>query len=409
MASQTFSKSYYSMPFGVAPLFLDKGKGAEVWDIDGNQYIDFMNALLAVSVGYQDEEIDNAVIAQLKSGVSFSLPHRLEHEVAEQIISLIPCAEMVRFGKNGTDATSAAVRLSRAYTGKDHLAVCGYHGWQDWYIGSTSRNLGVPDATTELTHPFSYNDIASLEAIFERHHNKIAAVILEPVNFFPPKNNFLEEVRALCDKHQAVLVFDETITGFRFNIGGAQTQFGVTPDLATFGKGMGNGYPISAITGKKEIMALMEQIFYSGTFAGETLSLAATKATINKLQTHNIPEHLHHIGSLLLDNVQKIIADTNMTNTFSLCGYPCWSLLQVTANETFSANQIKSLFIQEMLSQGILMAGTHNLSYAHKEKHIKVLANAYHHSLSVIQQAQQEDNFEKYFKGELIKDVFKVR
>ena len=161
LGSQTFSKSKTQFPYGVAPYFIEKGLGAKVWDLDGNEYTDFVNGLLSISLGYQDPDVDAAVKKQLKNGVSFSLPHRLEYELAEKIIDMVPCAEMVRYGKNGSDATAGAIRVARAYTGRDHVATCGYHGWQDWSIGATTRNLGVPEATSQLAHAFKYNDIAS--------------------------------------------------------------------------------------------------------------------------------------------------------------------------------------------------------------------------------------------------------
>ena len=195
---------------------LKRGQDCQVWDADDNQYTDFVSGLLSVSLGYCNETIDNAVIKQIKSGVTFSLPHQLEMQVAEKLVELIPCADMVRFGKNGSDATSAAIRLARAFTAKEHVAVCGYHGWQDWYIGSTSRDLGVPKSTKSLTHTFKYNDISSLEQIFSQQENKVAAVILEPMNTQFPQDNFLQKVKDLCHQHGAVLIFDETITGFVF-------------------------------------------------------------------------------------------------------------------------------------------------------------------------------------------------
>ena len=252
LGSQTFSKSRTQYPVGISPLFIEKAKGSRIIDIDGNSYIDMVNALASVTLGYADKQMNRAIRKQLKNGVSFSLPGRLEVEVSEKLTQLIPSAEMVRFGKNGSDVTSAAVRISRAYTGRDHIAVCGYHGWQDWYIGSTTRNKGVPHSVAALTHKFDFNDISSLELILEKY--PCAAIIMEPMNSSFPENNFLEKVRELATKHGSVLIFDETITGFRFSAGGAQEMFRVTPDFSTFGKGMANGLPLSAVVGKKEIM-----------------------------------------------------------------------------------------------------------------------------------------------------------
>ena len=253
---------------------------------------------------------------------------------------MIPCAEMVRFAKNGTDVTSAAIRLSRAYTGKTQIAVCGYHGWQDWYIGSTSRNLGVPKSTTELTHSFKYNDIASLEQAFEQANGDLAAVILEPVNIAPPENDFLHKVQALCKQHGAVLIFDEMITGFRYHLGGAQSYFGVTPDLATFGKGMANGAPLSAIVGNKKIMTLMNDIFFSGTFGGEALSLAAAKASLTKMKQSAFDQDIWQKGQYLIDGFNKLNSKGDM---FEIKGLAPWTFLQINPGKNSSVLLIKSI------------------------------------------------------------------
>ena len=409
LGSQTFSKSHIAYPKNVSPLFIKRGEGCQVWDADNNQYTDFVSGLLSVSLGYCNKEVDSAVIEQIKSGVTFSLPHQLEMIVAEKLVALVPCAEMVRFGKNGSDATSAAIRLARAYTGKEHVAVCGYHGWQDWYIGSTSRDLGVPESTKKLTHTFSYNDITTLETVFSENKGKLAAVILEPMNSQFPQDNFLLNVQKLCRQHGAVLVFDETITGFRYSQGGAQQLFSVTPDLATFGKGMANGYPISAVVGRRDIMMLMEDIFFSGTFAGETLSLAATKATLTKIKQQNVLEHIHAMGTKLLNGLTQLIKKYHAQSWLSLAGHPSWSFLLITDNGGYSQLELKSLFIQEMSERGILLGGGHNLSFAHKDKDIDTLLKAYDEVLLILVSTVKNKDFNQRFRGELLEPVFKVR
>ncbi|MCJ8319999.1 MAG: aminotransferase class III-fold pyridoxal phosphate-dependent enzyme [Colwellia sp.] len=409
LGSQTFSKSRIAYPNKVSPLFIKRGQGCQVWDADDNQYTDFVSGLLSVSLGYCDIDVDNAVIEQIKSGVTFSLPHQLEMEVAEMLVEMIPCAEMVRFGKNGSDATSAAIRLARAHTGNDHVAVCGYHGWQDWYIGSTTRDLGVPEAVKSLTHSFTYNDIDSLKEILITHQGKMAAVIMEPMNTAYPKDGFLQKVRDLCNSHNVVLIFDETITGFRYDLGGAQTLFNVIPDLATFGKGMANGYPISAVVGRKNIMMLMEDVFFSGTFAGETLSLAATKATLTKIRDENVLSHIHQMGNNLIKGLQKLIDKYQAYQWLSLAGHPSWSFLVMLGHGKYSAIELKSLFLQEMNKLGILLGGGHNLNFSHKEKDIDVLLKAYDHVLSILVDTIAQENFSDKFQGQLLEPVFKVR
>ena len=297
LGSQTFSKSKTQYPLGVSPYFITRGDGARVWDADGNEYLDFINGLCAITLGYNDPDVTEAVRRQLDDGVIFSLPHPVEMEVAERIVDMVPCAEMVRFGKNGSDATAGAVRLARAHTGRDRVAVCGYHGWQDWYIGATARNRGVPQAVRDLTHTFPYNDPDALEQLLLAHPGEFAAVILEPMNVAEPLPGYLETVAELTRLHGALLIFDETITGFRYANGGAQEYFGVTPDLATFGKGLANGYPVSAVAGRRDLMQLMEEIFFSFTFGGETLSLAASAATLDKLRRENVTDHLARLGT----------------------------------------------------------------------------------------------------------------
>src|SRR5713101_7193954 len=256
--TQTFSKGWTQFVQGVAPVFLARGQGSHVWDVDGNEYIDFPMALGPVILGHNDPDVTAAVQKQIADGVTFSLPHPLEVEVAELLVQMIPCAEMVRFGKNGSDATSGAVRVARAFTGRQMIACCGYHGWQDWYIGTTTRSLGVPTSVRELTKTFVYNDLASLQKIFDEHPREMACVILEPVGIVEPADDFLQKVARLTRDHGVVLVFDEVITGFRLAMGGAQEYFGVVPDMACCGKAMANGYPLSAVVGRREIMRLFD-------------------------------------------------------------------------------------------------------------------------------------------------------
>lgn len=410
LGSQTFSKSRLQFPRGAAPLYIDKGKGAEVWDIDGHRYLDFVNGLLSVSLGYGDVDVDNAVLTQLKNGVTFSLPHRLEYEVAERLVDYIPCAEQVRFGKSGSDATSAAIRLARAYTGRERIAACGYHGWHDWYIGSTSRNLGVPADIKRLTSGFTYNDINSLANLFEQYPNQIAAVILEPVTFQAPTDNFLARVVALCEQQGAVCVFDEMITGFRFAVGGAQAYFNVTPHLACFGKGMANGYPLSAIVGQKNIMKLMDTIFFSGTFGGETLSLAAAKATIDKMVSHHVPEHFARLGARIVAGINALLAsDPLFKEIVGIQGYPCWTALNFKGTHQYSAEVLKTYFIQAMCQQGILITGSHNLSYAHNDESITALLEAYKLVLGQLKEFVKAGTLAENIKGELLQPVFQVR
>lgn len=409
LGSQTFSKSKTQYPFGVSPYFITRGQGSHVWDVDGNEYIDFINSLAAVTLGYNDPDVTAAVRAQLEEGVIFSLPHPIEMQVAEKIVEMVPCAEMVRFGKNGSDATAGAIRVSRAYTGRDHVAVCGYHGWQDWYIGTTARNKGVPKATQDLTHTFSYNDLDSLHKIFREWPDQISAVILEPMNVSEPKDGFLESVKELTHKNGAVLIFDETITGFRYSNGGAQELFNVTPDLSTFGKGLANGYPLSAVAGRSDIMHLMEEIFFSFTFGGETLSLAAGLATLKKLQKKPVIETIRMQGEKLLIGLKDMIEKYQCNQFLSVSGHPAWSFLLIQDTPFYSMWEIKTLFMQEMLERGILTFGTHNMSFSHNDADIAKLLSAYDEVLPIMKDAVENKKMDKYLRCKPLEPLFKVR
>ena len=250
-ASQTFSKSYMQWPLNISPLFLKSGKGCEITDVDNNKYIDYLLALMPIIIGYANKEVDQAVYSQARKGSILSLSHPKEIELSEKLIKIIPYAEMVKFSKNGSDVLSAAVRLARATTNRDYIAVSGYHGWHDWYIGTTSRNYGIPKAVSALTKKFNFNDINSLEKVLGKNKDKFAAIVLEPDTFEKPKIDFLKEVRKICNKYGIIMIYDEIICGFRTMLGGAAKKYKVFPDLGCFGKAMANGYPLAALVGKK--------------------------------------------------------------------------------------------------------------------------------------------------------------
>ena len=409
IGSQTFSKSRTQYPVGISPLFATRAKGPYLWDLDGNKYIDLVSNLASITLGYRNRKVDSVVRKQMNLGNGFSLPSTLEAVVAEKITSLVPSAEMVRFGKNGTDATSAAIRLARAYTGRDYVAVCGYHGWQDWFIGSTSRNKGVPKKTSALTLTFKYNDIKSLEKMFSKHPKGIAAVILEPMTYEFPENKFLEKTKKLCQKYGAVLIFDETITGFRFSKGGAQEIFQVTPDLSTFGKGIANGYPLSVVCGSREIMREMENIFFSGTFGGELLSLAAANVVLGMHQRNEISPILNKYGEELSQDLQKVIDQADMSGLLEIKGHPTWKFLEWKDGREFTAPELKTFFMQEMFRSGILILSTHNVTLAHNKKIRGVIISKYERVLTLMKKAISEGNLKDKLEVMPLKPLFKVR
>lgn len=401
--TQTLAKGPGQYVKGIAPVYIASGHGSHVTDVDGNEYIDWSMGIGPLSLGYSYEPVNNAIIEQLKSGITFSLMHPLELEVSELIREIIPNAESVRFSKTGCDVTTAAIRLARAYTGRKTVLCCGYHGWHDWYIAVTDRNMGIPEETKNLTYTFTYNDI---ESVLNSIDEDTAAIILEPVVFEEPQNDFLHQLRDICTKKGIVLIFDEMWTGFRMALGGAQEYFGIKADLACYSKAVANGMPLSILTGKKEIMELLNNdVFFFTTFGGEALSLAAAKATINELKEKNVINHLNHFGSILKDGYNQTAKILEIEYTKAI-GYPYRTM--VTFDQTAGNPLIlKSIVQQEMIKRGVLWAGFHNMSYSHSESDINHTLKAYKEVLSILKEAVASGNPESFLHGEPVEPVFR--
>lgn len=401
--TQTLAKGPSQYSCGVAPKYLVKGKGARVWDADGNEYLDYNMGVGPLILGYCNLEVDAAIRTQLDDGITFSLMHPLEVELAELIRECIPHAESVRFSKTGCDVTSAAIRLARAFTGREKVLCCGYHGWHDWYIATTARNAGIPLSTAALTTTFKYNNIQSVQEALDKD---TACVILEPLVFEREKNDFVFRLRELCDQNGTLLIFDEMWTGFRCARGGAQEFLGVRSDLSLFSKAIANGMPISVIAGRRDVMDLLEEdVFFFTTFGGEALSLAASLACINFIRKHDVIQHINQLGQGLLDGVNKIIADLSM-DYINVIGYPFRTMMNFTPLQA-DPFEMKTLVQQEMIRRGILWSGFHNLCYAHSREDIDYTLDAYAQVLSVLKDAVAKNNIKDQLKGEILEPVFR--
>ncbi|MBI2524606.1 MAG: aminotransferase class III-fold pyridoxal phosphate-dependent enzyme [Candidatus Rokubacteria bacterium] len=405
--SQTFSKAPSQFVQGVSPAFLQRGSGSHVWDVDGNEYVDYVSSLGAIILGHNDPDVSASVGRQIAEGTLFSLPHPLEVEVAALLTELVPCAEMVRFGKNGSDATAGAVRAARAYTGRELVVCCGYHGWQDWYIGTTTRNKGVPEAVRRLTLTFPYNDAEALERILAEERDGIACVVMEPIGVVDPKPGFLARVRELTHRAGAVLIFDEIVTGFRIALGGAQTYFGVTPDLACFGKAMGNGYPVAAVVGRRDLMEVFEEVFFSFTFGGDALALAATLATLEKMRSQAVIPHLWRQGKILQDGYNGLAAELGLSGFTQCLGLPPRTVVQFKDARGEDSLELRSLFQQEMVKRGVLFLAGFNLTFAHSDGDVSHTLEACRETLQVVARAVSADAVRDMLEGAPVQPVFR--
>lgn len=405
--SQTFSKAPNQFVRGVSPVYIERGQGSHVWDVDGNEFIDYSLALGPIILGHNDPDVSAAVKRQMDHGTVFSLPHPLEVEVAKVLTEVIPCAEMVRFGKNGSDVTAGAVRVARACTGREKVLCCGYHGWQDWYVGTTTRRLGVPKAVQNLTEVFNYNDIASLEKLFKKNRGQVACVVMEPIGVVEPKPGFLKEVARLTRKNGALLIYDEVVTGFRVSLGGAQEHYGVTPDLACFAKAMANGYPVSAVVGKREIMKVFDDVFFSFTFGGEALSLAAALATIKKIKSHKVIAHIWRQGKKLKDAVNESARSLGLSANIDCIGLPPHTVIRFLDAKGQDSLVMRSLFQQEMVKRGILFLTGFNICLSHSDQDVKETIEACRQALEIMAAGLKKNNLKDLLEGPPVEAVFR--
>ena len=413
--AHTYSKGDDQFPT-TAPKIISHGKGAYIWDVDGNKFLDMAMSLGTVLLGHAYEPVLEKVRSELGKGVNFCRPSYIEGEVAELLNEIIPSAEMVKFAKNGSDATTAAVKLARAYTGRDYVARCAddpFNAVHDWFIGSTVVNRGVPKAVQELTLQFKYNDIESCEKLFNKHSGEISCFLLEPISMVKPENDFLEKLKTLCEKNGALLIFDEVVSGFRFSLGGVQEMTGVTPHLTALGKGMANGFALSALVGRRDIMKIggiehdQERVFLlSTTHGGETHSLAAAKATINEIQEKQIIKHFWSTGERLQAGVRNAAEKFGISHLVKVVGYPCKPGFVFLNPAGKPCAITRTLFLQETMRQGLLFPYVVPC-YAHKEEQIDEALKIIESSFSIMGQTLKDGSLEEKLEGPAAKPVFR--
>jgi glutamate-1-semialdehyde 2,1-aminomutase len=413
--AHTYSKGDDQFPSN-APKIITHGKGCHLWDVDGNKFLDFGMALGTSLLGYAYEPILEVVKKEIENGVNFTRPSYIEAEVAEVLTEIIPSAEMVKFVKNGSDATTAAVKLARAATGRDYIARCvqdPFNSVDDWFIGSTVVDRGVPPVIRNLTLKFNYNDIESCKKLFEQYPNQIAGFIFEPLSVVKPENNFLHELQALCKKNGTVLIFDEVVSGFRFDLGGAQKLLGVTPDLTALGKTLGNGFSVSALVGKKEIMELGgfshsgERVFLASTTHGaETHCLAAAKKAIEVMDKENLSGYIAKLGERLQGGVRQVIKEVGAEGYMDVVGYPCKSGFIAKNGKGEVCMTARTLFLQETCARGLLFPYV-NLSLAHTNKEIDLAVEIIKDALITMKEAGDTAGMAALLQGPVVKPVFR--
>jgi glutamate-1-semialdehyde 2,1-aminomutase len=398
-----------------APAFLARGKGCHVWDLDGNEFIEYGMGLRAVTLGHAFEPVVEAAYRQMQLGINFTRPAKIEVDLAEALIEILDGADMVKFAKNGSDATTAAVKLARAYTGRNLIAICGDHSFfsiDDWFIGTTEVNAGIPQAITDMTLKFQYNDAESLRALFDQYPGQIACIVMEAEAATPPAPGYLQRVKEICEERGAVLIFDEMITGFRWHLGGAQKFYGVIPHLSTFGKAMGNGFAISALVGKREIMRLggldhdQPRVFLlSTTHGAESHALAASLETLRIFREQNVVEFLWKQGERLRALVNRSITENQLEGRFEVIGRPC-NLVFVTCDQDGNRSQaFRTLFMQELIRGGVI-APSFVVSYSHSDADIDRTAEAVFDAHVVYRKALDE-GIDKYLEGRPVKPVYR--
>lgn len=412
--SHTYAKGDDQFPEHYLPI-IEKGKGCFVWDVDGNRYIEYGMGLRSVTLGHSYKPVVEAAHRQMKRGANFTRPALIELEAAESFLEIVPGAEMVKFAKNGSDATTAALKLARAYTGRDMVAICQDHPFfsiDDWFIGSTPINYGIPDVIRQMTVTFKYNDLQSLQDLFDAYPDQISCIFLEPEKNDSPLDNYLEKAQKLCHRHGALFILDEMITGFRWHLGGAQTQYNVIPDLSTFGKAMGNGFAISALAGKREIMELgglyhrKERVFLlSTTHGAETHALAAFLAVVKTYKAYNIVDFLRRQGQLLKTGLDECIESHHLRDFVSVVGHPSCLVLTTADHQGPGSQPFRTLYLQETIRRGIL-APNLVVSFAHKDEQINRTIGMMESVLHIYRKALDE-GIGKYLRGRSIQPVYR--
>ena len=417
--TQLISRRPTRYAYGVSPVFASRAKGPRFWDVDGNEYIDWVSGIGAIILGYADPVVDDAVREQIGHGTMYSINHELELELAEELIETIPCAEMVRYAKCGGEACAIAVRIARGTTGRDKILFCGYHGWHDWYLAANLSSeatlnqhlfpgiepTGVPSCLTGTSIPFPFGDLDALAATLEAHRGQVAAVIMEPMRTEEPPDGYLREVAELVRRHGVLLIFDEVSTGFRLTAGGVQPHLGVAPDMAVFAKSISNGYPMGAVVGSREVMAPAATMFISSTYWSDTIGLRAALTTLREIRSRDVPATLHKIGTELQTRLNAVAGEVGLdVHCGGLTVHPH---LEFNIQDAETKTKVATLFIQEMAKRGCHGYTSFYLNAAQGPRELEQTENAARETFTIIAEGLQSGRLDELLECDLQQDSFR--
>lgn len=417
--TQLISRRASQFASGVSPVYADHAKGSRFVDVDGNEYIDWVNAVGAVILGHADDVVDQAVKAQIDRGSIYTLNGPLEVELAEELVNTIPSAEMVRYTKAGGEACAVAARIARGTTGKDLILFCGYHGWHDWYQSANYlvdpesgefpfagiEPIGVPRSLAGTAIPFVYGDLVMLENLLDKHAGQVAAVMMEPVRSELPPAGYLESVKALAHRHEAFLIFDEVSCGWRLRIGGVQEYLDVTPDMTVLAKAMSNGYPMGAVVGSRRAMEPAARMFVSSSYWSDNIGLAASLTTIRELKRRNAERRFEEIGERLRAAINNAITAAGLSGR--CVGLHTNPAVSLDLPDPSLGPKAATLFIQEMARRGVHTYMGFKATLAHTEEDIRLTGKAAAEAFSVIRSGLDSGNLDILLACDIKQEPFR--
>ena len=416
--TQLLSRRPTQAALGVSPVYAAKAKGCRIWDVDGNEYVDWMSGVGPIILGYADDVVDAAVKQQIERGGICSIVHESAVELAEELVRLIPSAEMVRYAKGGGEACTVAVRIARGVTGKDKVLFCGYHGWHDWYLAANlggerlDRHLrpgiepiGVPRVLEGTTIPFEYGDLQMLEDLLKTHGNEVACIMMEPMRTELPPPGYLDGVRDLATKYGVVLIFDEVSSGFRIALGGVQEYTGVVPDLSVFAKAISNGYPMAAVVGKREVMEPASRMFISSAYWDDPIGTVAALTTLRELERRDAVTHFERVGASFKERINRAAREAGVAaECVGVAAHP-GIRFQVADAET--ARKVTTLFVQENARRGLILSTGFFFNCAHDEAALDHTEAVVRQSFAVIRDGLENRRLDELLECEMREDLFR--